>query len=518
MFRFFLFFLFITSYIRTETDTHISSVFNERTNSFHFELLLNVNSEESIEIYFQEYDKENYSLIINEIKLNSVDTEISKDSIETYKLNKGDSLLIIYDLILKKGSRLFELYNEYGLLIIEKFIPIQEKFNLKTFSFDLSAKLNWVIKNNNTILISNGKTNFTKLNKNGVEIFWDKNFENEYAKQLLRNSFELPTTNSNYFLFFVKSTQVTDLYLSKKIRIIEFDKTYLKKELFSRYTFLKILYESLLNTSINEKDIIYKGLAGYFAIMQLKKQYYSGSLFFDFIKIFPIYGISVFSYNYLPIIYSIGNYSYQPEDIILEKYYSNKDYTSFADIGNSKMFEYEFEYNKTESVVFSLTISNVLGESTFINLIKEFLKKDFLNNNLPFIEFLAEKDLKNIELVLEEMYYKNPDYDYKIQLDKSGRLLKIYNDGISIFKNKIRLYYKDKVIDIISDIDKSVFSLEVEKGLIGIEIDPERINLFERNFANNSFFVEGSFSAPVSMAVRWFFWIQNSLLILGSLG
>ena len=53
---------------------------------------------------------------------------------------------------------------------------------------------------------------------------------------------------------------------------------------------------------------------------------------------------------------------------------------------------------------------------------------------------------------------------------------------------------------------------------MGAEVDPYRKNLLDINFANNSYMIDEHYGASLSLAVRWFFWIQNALMILGSIG
>jgi len=52
---------------------------------------------------------------------------------------------------------------------------------------------------------------------------------------------------------------------------------------------------------------------------------------------------------------------------------------------------------------------------------------------------------------------------------------------------------------------------------ISAEIDPERKNPFDINYANNSMTVELQIMGSLSISLKWFFWMQNFLMIMGGL-
>ena len=62
------------------------------------------------------------------------------------------------------------------------------------------------------------------------------------------------------------------------------------------------------------------------------------------------------------------------------------------------------------------------------------------------------------------------------------------------------------------------FNFYSNNEVISAELDPDRDNILDRNFSNNSYVIETKYWGSLSFATRVFFWFQNALMIIGSIG
>ncbi|MHB8930802.1 MAG: hypothetical protein ACYC5R_09420, partial [Melioribacteraceae bacterium] len=122
-------------------------------------------------------------------------------------------------------------------------------------------------------------------------------------------------------------------------------------------------------------------------------------------------------------------------------------------------------------------------------------------------------------------FYKSPKYfDYRvtsIQKNSEGEyevLVERLGDGTS--KNDIALYTdKDTLYQKWNGAERwKILKFRTNNKVVAAEIDPQRKNLLDINFANNSYTVEPRVWASLSLVIRLFFWIQNALVLLGSIG
>ena len=63
-----------------------------------------------------------------------------------------------------------------------------------------------------------------------------------------------------------------------------------------------------------------------------------------------------------------------------------------------------------------------------------------------------------------------------------------------------------------------IVTFSSEEKVESVEIDPQKKNMLDVNFTDNSYTLDAGYVGAWSISMRWFFWIQNALMILGSVG
>lgn len=141
-----------------------------------------------------------------------------------------------------------------------------------------------------------------------------------------------------------------------------------------------------------------------------------------------------------------------------------------------------------------------------------------------FIKIVNDKCREDMNWFFDEFYYSSKNFDYRVTSVKKisdteyDVLVERLGDGI--FKTDVSLITDKNVLTKKwNGIQKwKVFRFNTLNNVLSAEVDLHRKNLLDINFANNSYTMEEKTVASLSIAVRWFFWVQNALMILGSIG
>ncbi len=268
------------------------------------------------------------------------------------------------------------------------------------------------------------------------------------------------------------------------------------------------------------------GFTKFFASKILKQYYGKGKANFKIISYLPIYGLNIVSYNEIPIIYSLGNFPIEQWEKNLQQYYNNKSIGSI----NSNVFDFPniTSYKVMTSLkaeLMLLSLEKMIGEESFYKTLKNYYQKFSFKHPQSIDLFNQFKLNTKIDLkwFAENTINSSTYFDYKIKYiqkvkaDEYEVMAERLGDGI--FYNKIAFYTsKDTLYDNWNDNKKwKIFRFKTKNEIIGAEIDPDRHNYLDINFANNSYLVNPNYLITFSLTVRWFFWIQNALMILGSI-
>lgn len=269
-----------------------------------------------------------------------------------------------------------------------------------------------------------------------------------------------------------------------------------------------------------------EGFASYIASKIMEKYYGKGILTFKLASYYPVYGINFLSYNEIPVIYSIEKIPYNEYDRSLSAYYGNLTLGSIADTSCKlpNRFSYRVNaYAKPELMLHSL--ERVLGSEKMFEILKSYYDKYKFKHpkGIDFIGVVDSHVNGELDWFFENIYAKSAVFDYRIKsIKKTGSnkySLFIERTGDGIFPVDVFIYTENDTLRR-SWNGKSRWrkiEFETEDEVLGAELDPYRKNLFDLNFANNSILVSPSYSASLALSANWFFWLQNALMIFGSI-
>lgn len=257
-------------------------------------------------------------------------------------------------------------------------------------------------------------------------------------------------------------------------------------------------------------------------------EYYSPILEnFKVAQFIPIYGINFLSYRDIPIIYTLTDAVIPEGAKAITNYYKNLNLGSIADTSFKLPTRLSYvvnSYNKPELVL--LTLERYLGKEKMNLILKKYFE-DFKFKHPKaedFFTIVQQYSREDMNWFFDEFIKTSKVFDYrvtslyKISETEYGVLVERLGDGI--FKTDVSLITDKNVLTKKWDGKEKwkVFTFNTLNKVLSAEVDLNRKNLLDINVANNSYTVEEKYTASLSLAARWFFWIQNALMILGSIG
>ncbi len=296
---------------------------------------------------------------------------------------------------------------------------------------------------------------------------------------------------------------------------------------FERGVSAKICEKYIAFNSGNERPFwIVKGIPFYLASRIVQDYYGSSSKVFQFVSYVPVYGMLLQHYNEIPIIYTVGSFEEPTGMACLETYYNSNKIGSINDNPESLPDESSVFINGViKPELMFLTLEKIVGKEKLLDAFSSFLvidpdsaaAEDFWNS-------LQRNTTYDLSSFKNNFFYTNQTFDDKIvSLKRTGEFKyevlverlgsgRIDQDVVLITEND-SLWQKWDSFD-----NWKTFSFTTKEKVIAAEIDPYRKNYFDLNFTNNSYTIEPRYGASLSIAVRWYFWIQNALMIIGSIG
>ncbi len=249
--------------------------------------------------------------------------------------------------------------------------------------------------------------------------------------------------------------------------------------------------------------------------------------YFKFAYYIPVFGLNFLSYNEIPMIYTLVDLSVPQGLTSAETYYRNLNVGSISDTSYKLPNRLSYvvnSYSKPELVL--LTLERYVGINTMMKILHDYYD-EFKYKHPTSEDFIAvvQKNCKeDMKWFFNEFYRAPKAFDYKItSITKTANseydiLVERLGDGV--FKNDVALYTdKDTIYQKWNGVERwKILKFKTNNEVIAAEIDPQRKNLLDINFANNSFTVKPRAWASLSLAIRVFFWIQNALMIMGSIG
>lgn len=270
-----------------------------------------------------------------------------------------------------------------------------------------------------------------------------------------------------------------------------------------------------------------EGLTTYLENKILSEYYGNPILNFKFIDYYPVYGLRFLSFNEIPLLYSLRELETEHFAYNLTQYYVNND------LGGVRDTTYKFpSYLSTVTNVYSKpclifnTLENYIGSEEILNILSAYYNENKFSivNSGNLLSKLRSYEKEDLTWFIDNFVNSTNKFDYRV-----SSVNKIGEHTFKIFVERLEEGITPTQIAIYTETDTSYinwdgeerwreFTVESPEPVIAAEVDPHRKNLLDRNFANNSYTVESKYWAAWSISIRWFFWIQNALMIFGSIG
>jgi hypothetical protein len=268
------------------------------------------------------------------------------------------------------------------------------------------------------------------------------------------------------------------------------------------------------------------GLSLYLTEKIMETNYGKRQASFKLFGHYPIFGLNFLSYNEIPLIYTLGDFEIPVGTASLFRYYKDPGLSAISDTVFADNYSRDNElYFKPELMLISLerTIGWKRLSGALKNYYGEFKFSEARPNDL--IQSIKQSSPINLNPFFEEVYDKAVIFDYKITGISKGEsgdtyVVRIRRKGEGIFRQEV-LFYTDKDTlraewDGASKWTDITFTTKNTPA--GAEIDPKRKNILDINYADNSYIINGQYAGSISLSLQYFFWMQNLLLILGSVG
>lgn len=248
---------------------------------------------------------------------------------------------------------------------------------------------------------------------------------------------------------------------------------------------------------------------------------------FKFASYIPVFGLNFLSYEEIPMIYTLVDIKTPEGARSAVSYYKNITVGALADTSYKLPTRLSYvvnSYNKPELVLH--TLERYIGHEKMMKILKDYYNS-FKYKHPRAEDFIAivQKNCKEDMKWFFDEFYKAPKYfDYKVTSITRKTSIRyevlIERLGDGVFKNDVALYTdKDTLYQKWNGPERwKILVFKTSNKVIAAEVDPFRKNMLDINFANNSYTVEHRVWASLSLAIRFFFWIQNALMVLGSIG
>lgn len=293
------------------------------------------------------------------------------------------------------------------------------------------------------------------------------------------------------------------------------------------HEFLHQYFYAIIANNETAEAWLDEGLASFFTNKIINKYYGPGVINFRLVNYLPVYGLSILSYNEIPIIYFLGKFDLPEKAESMRNYYRNLTIGSIADSSYQLPNYLSYTVNSYyKPKLMLLSLEKYIGEEKFYKILKKYFEEFKFGHPIgkDLIAVIQNNTEEDLSWFFKNVYESSFVFDYKvsivnrIQPDEYEIILERLGDGV--FYTDIAVYTESDTMMFEWRDDSKWKSLKVktDNEITAVVIDPERKNLLDINFANNSYTAARQIAAPLSLSIRWLFWIQNALMMLGSIG
>jgi len=270
-----------------------------------------------------------------------------------------------------------------------------------------------------------------------------------------------------------------------------------------------------------------EGFAEYISQKILQKKYGQRFASFKLFGYLPVTGMELLAIERIPFIYTLTQIPKPFEADLMAAYYSYATFGTLSDTSfrllNRRVYQ---SVSYAKGALFLFTLEKYLGEEKLLFVLRQYFNQYKFKHPTAsdFFAALRKFSHQNIEWLITDFYEKSYTCDYKIlgidvSPERHRAEIVIVRDGEAVVPLEIDLYTDMDTIKTFWNGKEKIkrFTFNTRNTIIAAEIDPQRKNLFDLNFANNSYTMKTQYSGALYISTRWFFWVQNLLMIFGGL-
>lgn len=270
-----------------------------------------------------------------------------------------------------------------------------------------------------------------------------------------------------------------------------------------------------------------EGLASYLTNKIMDRYYGKAFINFKLFGYYPVFGLDFLSFSELPMVYTLGRYPVPEGMQALSGYYRNPSSSAIADTSYKlpDVSSYVTSgYYKPELMLISL--ERYMGQGKVLSILKDFFNTYRYTHptGKDFIGTVKKHSDEDMSWFFNNLYTSSATFDYRIKYVRSTGVKNEYEVmaerlGDGAFKEDVALYTdKDTLFQKWNGEERwKKLIFKTPNTVIGAEIDPNRKNILDLNYANNSYLIKEQYGGSINLTVRWLFWIQNLLLIISSI-
>ncbi|MDP4173149.1 MAG: M1 family metallopeptidase [Bacteroidota bacterium] len=288
----------------------------------------------------------------------------------------------------------------------------------------------------------------------------------------------------------------------------------------------QFFYGLLANNEVYETWLD-EGITSYITDKIAYRYYGKPEVNFKLFGYYPVFGINFLSYNELPLVYTLGDYKIDEGANSLSLYYQSPVCASISDTSYKLPDALSYTitgYSKPELMLLSLERN--LGFNNLMYIFRKYYQSYKFSHPSAedFIHTVNENSKEDMSWFFKSLYRNSSAFDYSIRyvrpVPEEPGSYEVYAERLrdGVFKLDVALYTdKDTLLQTWNGEERwKRFIFHTKNTVLGAEIDPFRKNIMDLNYANNSYIIKDQYAGSTSIMLRWLFWIQNLVLLLGS--
>ncbi len=285
-------------------------------------------------------------------------------------------------------------------------------------------------------------------------------------------------------------------------------------------------FKACISTDQVNEAWISDGIAGFLTGDILQNSFGDPNSFAYFFDVYPVKGLTLLKFADIPLVYTLSTLKIPPVAPYLKSYYAFSSITALAENSSEYHSAQLFESGVAgRGTVFFHAVQNLLGSNRMQHFLSSFYEKykGKQAHGMELLQHLKPFCSANEYKYIDQFYREGGHSDYAIldatQLNAVTYAVRIANFGNINFPVMLSIQSSSDTLSIRIDPDKKLQTLYVTSAnpVLAFELDRGHDNLFDINFANNSFTMSKSYSSSLYFSVRWFYWMQSLILVFGGL-